>query len=233
MLLPVSLVAAPLIILLPRLRWRRMAARAAVRAFLALSGVRLRVTGLELLPPGAAVLVANHASYLDGPVLFAALPPRFGFVIKKEVSRIPVAGWVLRRLDHEFVDRFNRHAGAIDVRRILRVVASGQSLVFFPEGTITCRAALGRFHTGAFVTACRAGVPVVTAAIRGSRRVLPATRTFPRGGPIDVEILRTLQSAVDPEHAAAELRDEARRTILGALDEPGIEHLVQDTGRHT
>lgn len=220
-----GLAAAPFIALLPRLAWRRQAGRVAVRTFLALSGVRLRVTGIDHLPRGAAVVVANHASYLDGPVLFAGLPPRFGFVIKKEVSRLPVAGLLLRRLGHEFVERFNRHAGAIDMRRILRAVAGGRSLAFFPEGTITARAALGRFHAGAFAAACRAGVPVVTVVIRGTRRILPAGRVFLQGGTIEIEVLGTLAPAGDHEHAAAILRDTARGTILRALDEPAVESL--------
>ncbi len=220
----VGLAAAAPVALLPSLRWRRAAGRAAVRVFLALAGVRLRVEGLERLPPGAAVVVANHASYLDGPVLFAALPPQFGFVIKKEVSRLPVAGFLLRRLEHQFVDRFNRHAGAIDMRRILRTVAGGRSLAFFPEGTITTRAALGRFHTGAFVAACRAGVPVVVAVIRGTRRVLPANRLLLSAGTIEVEVLGTLPPG-DDAAAATGLRDAARAMILQALDEPAVEQL--------
>ena len=220
----VALTAAAPVALLPRLRWRRIAGRAAVRAFLALAGVQLRVTGLERLPPGAAIVVANHASYLDGPVLFAALPPRFGFVIKKEVSRLPVAGFLLRRLDHHFVDRFNRHAGAMDMRRILRSVAGGRSLAFFPEGTITVSAALGRFHTGAFVAACRAGVPVAVAVIRGTRRLLPADQALLSAGTLEIEVLGSLSPGDGSDDAAAtRLRDTARAMILRALDQPRIE----------
>lgn len=218
-----GLAATPFIALLPRLAWRRQAGRAAVRAFLALSGVRLRVAGLERLPPGAAVVVANHASYLDGPVLFASLPPRFGFVIKREVSRLPVARLLLRRLGHEFVERFDRHAGAIDMRRILRAVASGRSLVFFPEGTITDSPVLGRFHAGAFAAASRTGVPVVTVVIRGTRRILPPAQACLRGGTIDIEVLETLTPDADHGHATAILRDAARGTILRALDGPAAE----------
>lgn len=220
----VGLAALTPVALLPRLRWRRAAGRVAVRVFLTLTGVSLRVAGLERLPPAAAIVVANHASYLDGPVLFAALPPRFGFVIKKEVSRLPVGGFLLRRLEHQFVDRFNRHAGAIDMRRILRTVAAGHSLAFFPEGTITARAALGRFHTGAFVAACRAGVPVVVVVIRGTRRVLPASRLFLSAGSIEIEVLGTLPPG-DETAAATGLRDAARAMILQALDEPAVEQL--------
>src|SRR5690606_40876589 len=81
------------------------------RLFCELAGMQVRLLDEGRLPRGPCVIVANHASYLDGVVLKASLPARFCFVIKKEVSRIPVAGMLLRRIGSEFVDRFNRHAG--------------------------------------------------------------------------------------------------------------------------
>ena len=105
------------------------------------------------LPRGPCVVVANHASYLDGVVLKAALPARFSFVIKKEVSHVPLAGFVLRRIGSEFVDRFNRHAGGMDARRLFKAAETGQALAFFPEGTFLAQPGLGKFHTGAFAIA--------------------------------------------------------------------------------
>ncbi len=76
----------------------------------------LVVKNLERIPAGQCVVVANHASYLDGVVMTAALPPRFGFVIKREMESVPLAGALLRRLGSEFVERFNRHRGGADAR---------------------------------------------------------------------------------------------------------------------
>src|SRR5690348_9688575 len=95
LVVPVVLVAALAIILLPGLAERRRTAAALGRAYFRLCGMPVRALGLERLPEGACVIVANHASYLDGPLLFAWLPPRFGFVIKKEASRTPVLGPML------------------------------------------------------------------------------------------------------------------------------------------
>ncbi len=213
------LVAALLVLLLPTLRARRQAARLLGRAFFLLAGIPVRIRGLERLPDGPCVVVANHASYLDGPLLFAALPPRFGFVIKKEASRIPVAGPLLGRLGHRFVERFNRHEGAADARRILRAVAGGESVAFFPEGTFGEGHGLARFHTGAFVTAARAGAPVLPVAIRGARQVLPAKSWLPRWGRLEVEALEPLPPQPGRD-AAAGLRDAARARIAAALGDP-------------
>ena len=80
-------------VLLPfGIKTRRHIAHFAARAFFAVAGLRINVIDEHLLPEGACVVVANHASYLDGIVLKAALPARFSFVIKKEFSRVPLAG---------------------------------------------------------------------------------------------------------------------------------------------
>ena len=84
-----------------------MQARLALR----LAGMRLRVGGLEALPL-PSVVVANHVSYLDGVVLHALLPVRFSFVIKREMSSVPLAGLLLRRLGAEFVERRGRAQGS-------------------------------------------------------------------------------------------------------------------------
>src|SRR5207248_163488 len=84
--LAVGVAALVLLALLPGVARRRAAARAAARAFLRLAGMPLRVKFLARLPPGQCVVVCNHASYLDGIVLAAAPPPRFGFVVQREVA---------------------------------------------------------------------------------------------------------------------------------------------------
>ena len=220
MLVLVLLVVALLILLLPTLPQRRRAARLACRAYFRLCGLPANTAGMELLPPGPCIVVANHASYLDGPLLFAALPPRFGFVIKKEASRIPLAGLLLRRLGHHFVERRNRHEGASDARRILRAVEQGQAVVFFPEGTFSAVTGLARFHSGAFAAALRAGVPVAPVVIRGTRQLLRAKTLLPRWGRIEVEALAPLPAATGAGDTVGELRDTARLRIAAALDEP-------------
>src|SRR5262245_55268495 len=105
---------------LPGLERRRGVARAMSRALLRFTGMPLVVRSAERIPEGQCVIVSNHASYLDGLVFTAALPPRFGFVIKREMAEVPMAGTLLKRLGHEFVERFNRNRGGVDARRVLR-----------------------------------------------------------------------------------------------------------------
>ncbi len=220
--LALGLMALVLLVLLPRLTQRRAAARHLARAFLATAGMPLRVRFPQRLPPGQCVIVCNHASYIDGIVLTAALPPHFGFVIKREASEVPLIGGLLRRLGSQFVERFDRHRSAADARRVLRSATAGHSVVFFPEGTFPQVPGLLKFHLGAFVTAVRVGCPLVPAAVRGTRRALPP-RGLPWPGAIEFELLPALCPGDGTDaHAVPRLRDAARNAILAALGEPDL-----------
>jgi 1-acyl-sn-glycerol-3-phosphate acyltransferase len=220
LVVPVVLLAALPILLMPRLPARRRAAAAVCRGYFRLCGMPVRATGLERLPDGACIIVANHASYLDGPLLFAWLPPRFGFVIKKEAARAPVLGPLLHRLGHHFVERRNRHEGAGDARRILRALERGEAAAFFPEGTFHPQPGIASFQGGAFALAVRAQLPVAPVAIRGTRRIFGGGSPWPRWGRIEVEALEPLQPRPAIENAALELREAARARIAAATGEP-------------
>ncbi|HEX6396830.1 MAG TPA: lysophospholipid acyltransferase family protein [Steroidobacteraceae bacterium] len=221
--LAVALTALVGVILLPSLRLRRGTARVAARTFFLFAGMPVRLTGRENLPAGQCIVVANHASYLDGVVMTAALPARFGFVVKREMNDVPLAGLLLRRIGTEFVERFNRHKGGTDARRVLRTASSGHSLVFFPEGTFTPEVGLGKFHSGAFAIAARAACPVVPAVILGTRRNMPATRVFPRPGLIEVRFGPPIVATpVGDEDLTLKLRDASRAAILSELGEPDL-----------
>jgi 1-acyl-sn-glycerol-3-phosphate acyltransferase len=197
---------------LPDLRRRRRVAGGFARVFLRLVGIPLCVEGRAALPAVPCVVVANHASYIDGIVAIAALPPDFAFVIKKEMGEVPLAGFLLRRLGSEFVERFDRHKSASDARRVLRLAATGQSLVIFPEGTFGPVPAIGKFQGGAFTIAARSSMPVVAVAIHGARKVLPPAGLFLFRHPIRFQIL----GSIPPEGA----RERSRRLIAEAVGEP-------------
>ena len=215
----ILVVAAVLALLVPKLAWRRSVTSALARVALLVLGLRVSVEGLDNLPDGSCIVAANHASYLDGIVLKAMLPPRFSFVIKREASRMPVAGLLMRRIGSEFVDRHSEGGRQRDARRVIRRAEQGHSLVFFPEGTFDEVPGLKRFHIGAFAAAVRGGMPVVPVIIHGARRALPNRAVIVRPGRIFVEILPALRS----EGTDADvLRDETRRLILSRLEEPDL-----------
>jgi 1-acyl-sn-glycerol-3-phosphate acyltransferase len=220
----VALLALLVMVVLPRLSQRRRVARAASRIFLRLAGMPLTVDGLERLPEGPCIVVANHASYIDGLVFTAALPPRFGFVIKREMATVPLAGFLLRRIGSQFMARDKAAQTTMDARRVMRSAENGHSLVFFPEGTFSEDPGLLRFHHGAFATAQRAGCPVVPAIIQGSRVALSPRGGLPQPVRLRIEILDPVipTTQVGGEAVAALCR-QARNAILGRLQEPDRE----------
>lgn len=217
----VALAAMGLLALMPGVVARRRIVRWSAASVFRLTGTRILVRGLSHIPTEPCIIVANHASYLDGPILTAALPPRFSFVIKREMTRVPLAHFLLRRIGSEFVERNDAQKSAADARRILQRARAQESLAFFPEGTFMPEPGLRRFHNGAFAAALRGQVPVVPVVIRGSRRMLPAARFLPRPGRLEV-IIRPALLSTGPTSVAA-LLGAARRSILAELDEPDLQ----------
>ncbi len=215
-----ALITLALLALIPRLPNRRRVARRTAASVFRLTRTRMVVRGLSHIPPEPCIIVANHSSYLDGPILTAALPPRFGFVIKREMTQVPLAHYLLRRIGSEFVERKDAHKSAADARRLLQRARAQESLAFFPEGTFTPEPGLRRFHSGAFAAAIKGQVPVVPVVIRGSRRMLPAARLLPVPGQLEVIIRPALQPL--PTDTAATLLERARCSILADLDEPDL-----------
>jgi 1-acyl-sn-glycerol-3-phosphate acyltransferase len=201
------------VIALPGRDRRRRAAHWSGQMLFRLLGVRLQVTGLQHLP-ASCIVAANHCSYLDGVILTAALPPRFSFVIKREITKVPMVGWMLQRLGSEFVERFDQHGARNDAARLMQRAAEGSCLGVFPEGTFVAEPGLRPFHLGGFMAATRGSLPVVPIAIRGARHILPAQRWWPRQGDLTVEVMPPIQPAARNGEAARRLRDAVRAEVL-------------------
>lgn len=207
-------ILAPVMMLLPTLHLRRAMGRFGVRAGLFLAGIPFRVRGLERLPPGSCVVVSNHASYLDGPLLTAALPERFTFVVQHGAAAWPWFGWVIRRMGVTFINRTESRQGARQTRGLIRQLERGQSLTMFAEGGFENEPGLLAFRKGAFLIAAHSGVPVVPAVIRGTRHIYGGGRRLPRWGRVEIEIFDPIAPPGDHRHAALELRDAVRAVVL-------------------
>ncbi len=212
--------ALSLLAVIRRQQTRRRVTRWFARAFFLSIGSPIRVDGVTTLPEGACVVVANHASYLDGMILTAALPARFTFVIKQEMARFPFAGFLLRRIGSEFVDPDDGLQKNRVTRRLYKAAESGDALAFFPEGKFSAAPGLKRFAPGAFGMAWRAGLPVVPVVIAGSRAKLPSDVWLPVPGPLSVSV----GEPIDPDRhgSASSLMTASRNAILARLGEPDL-----------
>ena len=190
--------------------------RAWSRVVLFLSGVRLAIDGLDHLEAnGKYVLCANHQSYMDIPVLLASLPFQFRFAAKKELFRVPLLGWHLRRAGHFPVDRENPVAAMRALGPSVDRIREGVPLVFFPEGRTSIDGGIASFKNGAFSIGQRSGAEIVPITIQGTRVVLEPGSKCVYGGPVMVTIDSPVPSnTVSPAMAARNVREIIRRRFL-------------------
>lgn len=144
------------------------------------SGSKLRVRGAEILhKQPVAVYAANHTSYMDTPVIFAALPFQFRILAKKELWSTPFIGWYLGRSGQIPIDTANPRATLSSLGVGVKALRAGMPLFVFPEGSRTPDGELQTFLSGAAYLAIRAQVPLVPIALSGVYDLLPIhTRHF-------------------------------------------------------
>jgi 1-acyl-sn-glycerol-3-phosphate acyltransferase len=212
---------------LPRLAWRWEALRRIARIILAAIGSPVTAVGVGRVPRGDAILVFNHASYVDALVLAALLPGEPAFVAKSELSRSFLIGSFLRRLGVLFVERYDMAASLADAEIAIAAARRGRVLVFFPEGAFTRRAGLSDFYLGAFKAAAEANLPVYPGVLRGTRSMLRADQWFPRRSSISVEIADPIVPSGTDFPSVLRLRDAARNAMLARCGEPDLSELVK------
>ena len=209
-------------LLLPGLERRRRWVSGSARATFRLTGMPVTVRGVENLPDGHCIVVANHASLIDGVLLFGYMPPRFAVVIKGEMQNFPGVHFLLRRIGARFVERFDASGSARDARHLLRAASSGESLAFFPEGTFLHHPGLDRFRAGAFAAAIKGSLPVVPVVLSGTRHVLPGGHILPRQGRVRIDVLKPIEPDDPAYENSRDLAELSRQRILEILDEPDL-----------
>jgi 1-acyl-sn-glycerol-3-phosphate acyltransferase len=164
---------------------------AAICGFLARVLFGARIEGVEHVPrTGAFILVANHCSNLDPPIIGWATGNQVGrivhFMAKVEMSRWPIVGWLARQSGVYFVRRGERDRAA--QRFSLDALAAGRPIAIFPEGTRSRDGHLKRGHPGAAFLAIRSGAPLLPVAISGTHRIFPGRSRWPHATKVLVRI---------------------------------------------
>jgi 1-acyl-sn-glycerol-3-phosphate acyltransferase len=198
-------------------RWARLYSRVVVDWFCLLD---VRQSGREHIDEafsvGRVVIVCNHQSLLDIPILLAQLPDYFVFVAKAELFRVPLLGFVMRLCGFVPLDRQDRR----EVQSALSLAGTSLDreapVLLFPEGTRTRDGKLGRFKRGAVLTAAQRRVPILPVAIDGTFATLPPGRIVGFRGPVSVTAGSLVElGPIDPKDHAATTRatEELARTV--------------------
>jgi 1-acyl-sn-glycerol-3-phosphate acyltransferase len=199
----------------------RLWARTVVWLLRVICGARVEVSGLEHIPPGAAVLAAKHQSAFD-TIVWLSLLPDAAYVLKKELLAIPLYGWHARKAGMIPVDRAG---GGPALKAMLRAaqaaLAAGRQVVIFPEGTRTAPGQRVPYQPGVVAIAGATDAPVIPVAT-DSGRIWGRRAFHKRPGVIRISVLPPLPAGLGrgPLLAALEAAIETESERLLGLAAP-------------
>jgi len=226
MLLATLLAGAVCLCLVPFLGPRRVARLSAVpwsRLGLLLSGVQVRVHGVDNIDPSRSyVIVANHLSQYDIWVLYGHLEQDFRWVMKQELRRVPVIGVCCAMLGHIFIDRRHRDAALASLENAKQRLTGGTSILFFPEGTRSRDGELRPFKKGAFRMAQDLDLPILPVTILGTREILPADSLRMHPGTVSLTVHAPIAVSGDDDTALEEAMARSR-TVIASVGEGYLE----------
>ncbi|MEU2031558.1 HAD-IB family hydrolase [Nocardia amamiensis] len=194
----------------------------AARNTLRIAGVQIRVTGAEhAKSPRPAVFLFNHQSQFDIIIVPAVIGGGVTAIGKKELTKNPVFGPLMRFAGATFIDRSNTVRAKAALRPVVETLRSGLSIAVSPEGTRSYTPEIGPFKKGAFHIAIQAGVPVIPIVIRNAGEICWRNSMVARPGTVDVAILEPIDvSGWDPDDMDADVARVRQLFIDTLLDWP-------------
>src|SRR5437660_5183882 len=188
-----------------------------VMFFVRAVGVRVRVQGLERIPPGVCLFVANHTSSADAPAVVGAIPRRIAVILKESLFKWPIVGQVFLSAHFIPVNRSARDAAIASVEKATEALKAGQSFLIYPEGTRSPDGRLQEFKKGAVMMAIKAGVPIVPMACSGAHRIMKKNSLVIHPGEIVVEFLEPIDASKYSLEERDVLNERVRMAMAAAL----------------
>ena len=197
-------------------------------------GVRVRVLGLERIPAGVCLFVANHTSSADAPAVVGAIPRRIAIILKESLFKFPIVGQAFSSAHFVPVNRSAHDSAIASVEKATEILRDGQSFLIYPEGTRSPDGRLQRFKKGAVVMAINSQVPIVPMACSGAHRIMEKRSLVIHPGEIVVEFLEPIETKgytleqrdflnekIRAAMAAGLPEDQKPLDTPGAVEEPG------------
>jgi 1-acyl-sn-glycerol-3-phosphate acyltransferase len=176
---------------------------------------QLKAFGVRNIPrEGGALLVCNHQSFLDPPLVAAFLPREMHFMARRTLFQNPLLRALIVRCNAFPIERDS--ADVKGVRTAIERLGAGNLLLVFPEGTRTVDGEVGPMKPGVGLLADRASVPVVPVLIEGAHKVWPKGAAFPRPGTIRIRFGRPFKMDRSDEASGEKLR----KAVLDLRGEP-------------
>ncbi len=165
------------------------------------AGVKVEVIGRERLDPKQTyIFMCNHVSNIDPPIVVPLIPRRTSVLVKRELFRIPLLGYVMRIASLVPVNRSNREAAIASMRAAADVVRGGLNMTVFPEGTRSRDGRLLPFKKGPFHLAMDTGAAIVPMTISGTHEIWPKGRFAVHAGKVKL----IFHAPIDPGEFASQ-----------------------------
>jgi 1-acyl-sn-glycerol-3-phosphate acyltransferase len=190
------------------------------RLVLWLAAAEVTVRGLEKIPSlsSSYIVVMNHQSNMDIPVLQHSLPNQLRYIGKIELKKIPVFGSALIRAGHFLIDRKDHQKAIVGLKGVgEKLKERGVSVVFAPEGTRSRDGRLLPFKKGAFVMAIETGIPILPVTIDGTRNSLARGSLWAQKAEVKVTIHEPVPTASLTYEDRDELLEKVRGVMIGTL----------------
>jgi 1-acyl-sn-glycerol-3-phosphate acyltransferase len=187
----------------------------------AVTGTRFVVLGREKIDPnGVYVYVSNHQSLIDVAIIWTHIGTRrrrVAYLVKKEIAKVPVLGYGVRKIGMILVDRKNRESAIAAARQATESLRRGRSFGVFVEGTRTRDGRVLPFKKGAFHMAIDAGVPIVPVSIDGAFEAMPPGSLRLKSVPVRVVIHDPIPTTDLTSDDVEALAERARRVVASEV----------------
>jgi 1-acyl-sn-glycerol-3-phosphate acyltransferase len=184
------------------------------------SGAKVEITGLDYIEKGKSyIFIPNHVSFFDIFSLLAYLPVDFKFILKKELMRIPILGWAMKRAGYLSIDRSSPAKAKITIEKAINKIKEGASILIFSEGTRSRDGRLQPLKKGAFHLAIESGAPVVPVAIKGTYQIMPKGSFWINKGSIKIQVDKPIETADYNKRTLPELVQRVTRRLKAMLEE--------------
>lgn len=186
------------------------------------AGARLKVTGKKNLRnlPRPVIVVSNHSSFIDIPVICRSIPIDLYFTAKSQIKRMPFVGLYMIATGMIFIDRSNRQKAIQSIDKASNLIREGKNVLIYPEGRRSINGSVGTFKKGAFHLAIKSDADVVPVAILGAGALWPKSSPTLYPGKIEVRIGKPIPSSQYEEEQVDQFASLTQRNVAQLLQDP-------------
>lgn len=190
------------------------------RALNKVIGIKIEIKGWENIRPNENyIYVCNHSSLLDIPVLLGTLPGDVRIIYKRELEKIPIFGYGLRRSNLIGIDRSDPRKAMKSLDDAIEKIQAGASVIIFPEGTRDAGKEVSDFKRGGFLIAEKAQTPIIPIAVCGTYDLLPAGKLMLKPGKVKISIMSSIDVKAMDRVELKGLKEMVREKLVEELSE--------------